>query len=394
MQPRKTAGDRIDGGARGVVMRALAVVCAAAMLLGCSDGRAVPVQQFGASAYPERLSDWGVVVARNDALVLGAGVLPYDLNTPLFSDYAHKLRTIWMPPGTSGHYDDAGVFDLPVGTILSKTFYFPRAPAAADAVLRGDDADTKFQGEGLELENIRLIETRLLVHQASGWDALPYVWDEAQQDARLEIAGDMQRITVADARPGAHELVYLIPTRNECAGCHASDHTSGQLHPIGIAARHLNKIYEHYTTGPAPQLARWVERGYLDNVATAAPANALWRSGAVDDLDHRARSYLDINCGHCHNPHGAADTSGLFLNVAESSPRRLGLCKPPVAAGRGTGGRHASIVPGTPDASILIYRMASTDPGEMMPELGRTTVHGEGLALLRHWIEALPGSCT
>jgi hypothetical protein len=124
------------------------------------------------------------------------------------------------------------------------------------------------------------------------------------------------------------------------------------------------------------------------------PANALWRAGAFDDLDRRARSYLDINCGHCHNPHGAADTSGLFLTMAESSPRRLGLCKPPVAAGRGTGGRHASIVPGAPDASILVYRVGSTDPGEMMPELGRTTAHDAGLELLRRWIEGLPGSCT
>jgi hypothetical protein len=123
------------------------------------------------------------------------------------------------------------------------------------------------------------------------------------------------------------------------------------------------------------------------------PANALWQPGAVDDLDRRARSYLDVNCGHCHNPRGAADTSGLFLNMAETSSRRLGLCKPPIAAGRGTGGRHSAIVPGQPDASIMIYRVGSADPGVMMPELGRTTVHDAGVALLRAWIAALPGSC-
>jgi hypothetical protein len=123
------------------------------------------------------------------------------------------------------------------------------------------------------------------------------------------------------------------------------------------------------------------------------PANALWRTGAFDDLDHRARSYLDVNCGHCHNPKGAADTSGLFLNAAETSMRRLGACKPPIAAGRGSGGRHFSVVPGQPDASILIYRVGGTDPGVMMPELGRTTVHEEGLELLRHWVESLPGVC-
>jgi hypothetical protein len=29
----------------------------------------------------------------------------------------------------------------------------------------------------------------------------------------------------------------------------------------------------------------------------------------------------------------------------------------------------------------------------MMPELGRATVHEEGLALLRRWVESLPGVC-
>jgi hypothetical protein len=123
-------------------------------------------------------------------------------------------------------------------------------------------------------------------------------------------------------------------------------------------------------------------------------ANALWRAGATDDLDHRARSYLDVNCGHCHSATGAADTSGLFLNAAEVSLRRLGACKPPIAAGRGTGGRQVSIAPGEPDASILIFRVDATDPGIMMPELGRTTVHVEGVELLRSWVASLPGDCT
>jgi hypothetical protein len=100
-----------------------------------------------------------------------------------------------------------------------------------------------------------------------------------------------------------------------------------------------------------------------------------------------------VNCGHCHNPRGAADTSGLFLDMRESDPRRLGLCKPPVAAGRGSGGLAYSLLPGQPDASILSYRMRSTELDVMMPELGRTTVHREGVALIDDWIRAFPGAC-
>jgi hypothetical protein len=106
----------------------------------------------------------------------------------------------------------------------------------------------------------------------------------------------------------------------------------------------------------------------------------------------RARAYLEINCAHCHNPAGAAANSGLFLDRRQSDPVALGIGKRPVAAGRGSGGRDFAIAPGDPDASILVYRMESTDPGIAMPELGRATVHVEGVKLLREWIATMPKS--
>jgi hypothetical protein len=60
--------------------------------------------------------------------------------------------------------------------------------------------------------------------------------------------------------------------------------------------------------------------------------------------------------------------------------------KRPVAAGRGSADLDFPIAPGAPDRSILVHRLASSDPGIMMPELGRTLVDGEGLALVRQWI--------
>jgi len=374
------------------VIRALSTACLLAALYAC-DRPPRSVQHFAASAYPAHLSEWGALSVADDRLALGAGFLPYDVNTPLFSDYAHKLRAVWLPPGTQARYSADGVFDFPAGTIISKTFYYPRAPASEGALLRNEDAGGDFSGEGLDLRKVRLIETRLLVRQDGGWDALAYVWDAAQQEATLEIAGDIKQLELVSSDGVVHPVNYVVPTRNECANCHATEHASGKIHPIGLAARHLNKTYAHYADGAAPQLQRWVEHGYLDHSADDAPANALWLPGADDDIEHRARSYLDVNCGHCHNPNGAADTSGLFLNAAETSARRLGVCKPPIAAGRGTGGRHVSVMPGKPDESILIYRVADTDPAIMMPELGRTTVHEEGVALLRRWVESLPGVC-
>lgn len=77
----------------------------------------------------------------------------------------------------------------------------------------------------------------------------------------------------------------------------------------------------------------------------------------------------------------------MFADVKD--PFKLGIYKPPVAAGRGTGGRLYDIVPGEPDESILVYRLETTHAGEMMPEFGRSVVDQEGVALIRKWIEEM-----
>jgi len=101
-------------------------------------------------------------------------------------------------------------------------------------------------------------------------------------------------------------------------------------------------------------------------------------------------AYLDINCAHCHKKNGAANTSGLLLDVNTKMDISRGIYKATVSAGAGTGGHQYSIVPGHPETSVMIYRMNSTDPGAMMPEPGRTSVHTEGVALIAEWIEMMP----
>ena len=92
---------------------------------------------------------------------------------------------------------------------------------------------------------------------------------------------------------------------------------------------------------------------------------------------------------HCHNPNGPARSNGLDLTASQRDPAAIGVNKPPVAAGIGSGGRMYDIVPGRPDDSILAYRIASTHPGVMMPELGKRLVHEEGVALTGEWIAAM-----
>ncbi|HVI58675.1 MAG TPA: SO2930 family diheme c-type cytochrome [Luteimonas sp.] len=371
---------------RGTAMLLLAMT----LVAGCA--RTPPPVAFHADGYPSKLDDWHVVHGDGKTLSLNAGVVPFDLNTPLFSDYAHKLRTVWMPAGTSARYQPREAFDFPVGTILSKTFFYPKAGAAGE-VRRTDDTSRDRAGEGLDLRNVRMVETRLLVHRAQGWVALAYVWNDAQTEATLERTGASVPLRLVADDGGREDFTYQVPDQNQCAGCHASNNTTRRIVPLGPKARHLNREYA-YAGGSGNQLAHLSRIGYLRGVpAAGVPRNADWRDAAHASLESRARAYLDINCGHCHNPRGPADTSGLWLDAFDHDPRHLGLCKPPVAAGQGTGGHRFGIVPGKPGESILAFRMDSDDPGVMMPELGRDVVHREGVELVRAWIAAMEGDC-
>ncbi len=293
------------------------------------------------------LSGYGLF-ADGPAQIPAEGVTPYDLATPLFSDHAEKLRFVWTP--TAAAYDAVEAFEFPVGSVLVKTFAYP-------------------DGAGL-------IETRLLIRQETGWKAWPYIWDAGKGDARLKLAGAR-----FDVSHEGETISYRVPNANQCKGCHMRD---GAITPIGPKARNLNHDFA-YAEGAANQLAAWVERGHLDE-APNPPASADWRDG---DLDARARAYLDVNCAHCHRRDGPASNSGLFLTYGEADRTAQGYRKRPVAAGRGSGGLEFDIAPGEPDASIMIYRMESLEPGVMMPELGRSLPHPEGIALIREWIAAM-----
>ncbi len=355
-----------------------------------------PQVHFFADGQPPTLDEWHVLRIEGGKLQLNEGVVPYDLNTPLFSDYAHKLRTVWMPKGQAAGYAPEHALDFPVGTILSKTFYYP-LPVGGDAdgksVARTSPSLSMLQGESLDLSKVRLIETRLLVHRKEGWAALPYVWNREQTAATLKRAGETVELELVDAAGAREAFSYQVPDQNQCGGCHITDNRSRKLLPIGPKARHLNRDFE-YADGRENQLVHLQRLGYLSGVPAAAQLpHVADATDAKAPLEARARAYLDVNCGHCHSRTGPAITSGLWLDAPTNDPLKLGLCKQPIAAGKGTGDRLYDVMPGDADASIIAYRMDSDDPSVMMPEVGRAVVHREGVALIREWINALDGNC-
>jgi len=194
-----------------------AIACAFGLLAGCGKTEDITVI-YHAEGQPATLSEWGILGVSGGDLKLAPRVLPYDLNTPLFSDYSHKLRTIWMPEGTAARYDERQTFEFPVGTIISKTFYYPKD--ASGAVLKTSDTTQARLKSGFKLKEVRLIETRLLVRRESGWTALPYVWNAEQNEAVLKRAGDLQSLTLK-AGADITDFTYVVPNSNQCAGCHA-----------------------------------------------------------------------------------------------------------------------------------------------------------------------------
>ena len=340
-----------------------------AALTLASCGSPSGVQQHLAAPFPKRLSAWRLFTGKPAELHPNQGVIPYDLNTPLFSDYADKFRFVWMPPGSSAIYRADDVFDFPVGTILSKTFAF------------------RTESDRRE----RLIETRLLVHTRTGWVGLPYVWNAEQTEATLEIAADPVPVRFVDDAGREHSTSYIVPNSNQCKECHELRKVMG---PLGPKARNLNKTYA-YASSPANELVHWAEAGYLKESPdpATAPRAAVWNDASTGPLETRARTYLDVNCGSCHRPGGAAATSALYLDLADNSDENLGVCKTPVAAGHASGNLLFDVVPGKPEESILVRRMESNAPKVMMPEIARTLPHEEGIELVRSWIASLGGTC-
>lgn len=318
----------------------------------------------------ETLSSYHFFDGNVASLVPSEGVLPYELISPLFSDYSYKERFVWMPDGKTANYTTDHVLDFPVGAVLIKNFFYLH-----------DERDAS--------KGRRLMETRLLVNRGEEWDAYGYSWNDEQTEAYYDIVGDIKDVTWINEAGEEQRVDYIIPNKNQCKGCHAYDN---KLLPIGPKVRNLNKDFA-FEDGVSNQLNKWADIGYLSNynLESDHPAVAKWDDGSISTHE-RSMAYLDINCGHCHNPKGAGSTSGLTLLADSEIGLKLGVYKPTVSAGAGTGGHSFSIVPGNADESIMIYRMSSTNPGAMMPELGRRLVHTEGVDLIASWINEMNAS--
>ena len=314
----------------------------------------------------KRLSTYGFFEGDLAALEANSSLIPYQPASSLFTDYALKSRFVFLPEGMQATLAGEEL-SFPQGTVLIKNFYYP--------------ADFRRPEEAR-----RIIETRLMIHEEGGWQAYPYLWNESQTDATLKVVGAEKEVRFINKAGEEQVINYLVPNKNQCKSCHNKNES---LIPLGVQTRHLNHDFT-YDSGVENQLAHWTNQGKLLGFSgkNAHPGLVNYED-TNQALTDRAMAYLDINCSHCHKAEGPASTSGLFLTSGQEDPMKLGIYKTPVAAGKGSGTHTYDIVPGHAEASILLHRMNSTEIGVAMPELGRTSIHKEGVQLIREWINQM-----
>ena len=332
--------------------------------LALSNAYAVEKNLILEEKFPKKLSDFSFFTD-DKAQVPSQGVVPYELISSLFSDYSYKQRWVYIPEGKKASFRKDEVFDFPTGSALIKTFYYPI-----------DERDLTL--------GKKLMETRLLLKKADGWQAVSYAWNETQDEAFIKKAGKTILNEWIDFEGEVRSVRYRVPNKNQCKECHAYN---DEIMPIGPKARNLNKIF-NYSDESINQLTKWMKLELINPVEVELNTPVDWEDASYG-LDERVRSYLDINCGHCHSSTGGANSTGLYLDLTEVRPTHLGINKKPVATGRGSGGFKYSIAPGNSDESILLHRMISTDPGVMMPESGRSLTHHEAIGMIKDWVDQM-----
>ena len=295
------------------------------------------------------------------------GVLPYKIISGLFIDYAQAKTFLWMPSNVEANYvNDYSVFDFPEGTVLITTHYFENV---------------------LPEQNTKMIETRLLIKKEGEWIMANYVWNEEQSEATFTTDGSFVSIDWVDDNE-TKSVNYKIPSYAECFTCHNKYEV---ILPIGPKPQNLNHSIL-FDDGEQNQLSKWADFGYLNNNYPSNIVSTVDWGDSSQPLGLRARSYLDINCAHCHSDRGYCEYRSMrFAFNKTSDLSNMGICVEPDTQINNE--IPYIISPGNADASVMLFRVSATLEEYRMPIIGRTLQHQEGVRLLEEWINSLNVVC-
>lgn len=288
------------------------------------------------------MSEMNLFVGNLGDLQISPYAFEYNLNTQLFTDYAHKQRFIALPPGEKMTYDGDGLPLYPDNTLIAKTFYY-----------NNDERDLSLGRQ--------IIETRVLIKINGDWETGDYKWNEAQDDAILDLDGSIVPVTWIDAEGESNSLDYAIPSNTDCFTCHRiyDDKT-----PIGPKLRTLN-----FEVNGTNQLQQLIDSDLLEGLSDPSTVSVVpnWEDTSYS-LEERARAYFDVNCAHCHIEGGFCEVQSVLRLAFETD----------IAATNIANRRNS-----------IINRMSFYNQGFSMPWIGTTVIHDEGLELVLDYLDTI-----
>ncbi|KPQ11300.1 MAG: HNE_0200 family conserved hypothetical protein [Algoriphagus marincola HL-49] len=318
------------------------VVCLFVLLHACEDEWFIePIENNLVLKY--NLSDYDLYQIPLAELTPDTNAFVYELNTALFTDYASKQRIIKLPKGQKLDVRNKSAIDFPDGTIIAKTFFYP-------------------ENQQPNNQTRKILETRLLILEKGQWNVGVYKWNDSQTEAYLIENGAEVRMEQILPNGKAERFTYVIPSNSDCTTCH---NKNSKVNPIGPKVSNLN--VPHWEGSNNSQIQSWINKGYLNGSSLdELPKLPQW-----DNPNHllspRARAYLDVNCAHCHNPAGVA--SEWSLDLRYSTPyNQTGI---------------------QPLRYHIPERMESDWEDEVMPKIGTTLKHEEGIELIKAYINQL-----
>jgi uncharacterized repeat protein (TIGR03806 family) len=321
-------------------------------------------------SFPKRLSDTGLFASTGE-YQFAPGVIPYGINAEPWSDGARAERAIAVPHDARlgvhekenvqvGHVK--GDWKFPSDSVLAKTISFN-------------------VGNG-KRPRWKRVETQILHMDGDTWKAYAYLWNDQQSDAELAPADGLDLLLEVDGgQGGKRKQVWHVASRAECILCHTT--RAGSIHAFKPAQ--LNRSFD-YGGITANQLATLNHIGLFEQTPSFDAPPAVDPYDATADLDARARSYLHLNCGHCHRRGGGGSA---FIDLrGELALAKTNVVSKPTQGAFGISDALV-IAPGEPNRSTLLYRMSKSGRGRM-PYFGSSEVDPHGVELIRQWIASLP----
>ncbi|MGC6455084.1 MAG: PQQ-dependent sugar dehydrogenase [Coraliomargaritaceae bacterium] len=379
-----SAGDGVDyiGGLNLVVAMIPDPTSEDILVLDRSNGIKRITTTTSTVDFPQTLSETNFF-ADMETMQANPGGVAYGVNLRFWSDFAEKYRWFLInDPNSQVGYTLDGPWQYPDGMVFVKHFDYPTEWESFTRTINGQEVTDR---RPLDEASRRRIETRFLVHTSDGAYGVSYRWENTnegtQKEANLASANGESLDISINLDGKATTVPWDIPSRSSCITCH--NEKAG--YSLSFNTRQLNRSGTIHGEG-GNFIALMHKYGYLDQYYLPS-GGSLPRhtkpSESKYSLEHRARSYLDVNCAYCHQEEGTGGgnwdgRSSLKLSQAD-------IINGAVQRGA-TSNDQRIVVSGAVEDSVLYHRMAGTQGYAQMPPLAKNEIDLEGVELLANWI--------